>query len=77
MQSDIKQFTEKDILINIRNQSLENKVNSILSLDVLADTKTNDPEEKAKLKQEKIKYESSLKRFTDLIALIDKRLKVA
>jgi len=77
VQNKITQFTEKEILINARNRALENKVNSLLSLDVLADTKTNDPEEKKKIKQEKIKFESALKRFTDLIEIIDKRIKVA
>lgn len=76
MQNKITQFTERDILVNARNLALENKVNSLLSLDVLAQTKTNDPEEKKKLRKEKIKFESALKRFTDLIEIIDKRLKV-
>jgi hypothetical protein len=76
VQNKITQFTERDILVNARNLALENKVNSLLSLDVLAQTKTNDPEEKKKLRKEKIKFESALKRFTDLIEIIDKRLKV-
>lgn len=74
MQNKITKFTEQDILINARNQALENKVNSLLSLDIIAETKTNSPEEQARLKDEQIKFTNSLKRFNDLIKIIDERL---
>ena len=77
MQNEIKKLTEKDILNNVRNQALENKINSLISLDILAESKTNEPKEKEEMAQQKIKFENGLKRFTDLIRIIDKRLKVA
>jgi len=46
-------------------------------LDILAESKTNEPKEKEEMAQQKIKFENGLKRFTDLIRIIDKRLKVA
>ncbi len=70
----VKFFTEEGILISIRNQALVNKMNALVSIQVIKGAKPENDEHKKKLDEKLIEYKSDLDRFIKLIKVVDQMI---
>lgn len=74
LNNDIRKLTDKEILTTIRNEASLNRINALVSIDVIKGAAAKSEEHQKQLDENLAKYEGSLKRFNELLDILDKKI---